>query len=410
MIIDLVKNDNIYEKDSTINSNDKKEINLNEIKTYLINEKLNIIKSENIELLTEEIKKYLYEKYYVKDEKTIIEVIDKIINKMFGYDILQKFIEDINVSDIRCIDYNHIYIKQKGKWIKIKESFNNEEEFLEYVRYVVLKNGSNINYDIPIVVLSDKKYNLRIEAGISPVNIKSANLVIRIHRINNNISLETLYLKDNMLNLSIYKFLNNIIRNNSNIVISGKGGSGKTTLLKSLIEKIPEEISITSNEETAELFLKNRNIIQREIVTGRGKYDVDLEKLMKQSLVMSNDMIIVGELKGAEALMFFESISTGHRGFATVHSNSASATLDRLITLVKRDTRASTYTEEFISRMLADGIDYIIHMKDYKINEIMQIQYDYDKNKIISKIIYKFKYINEFNLNNIPVYKEEIDE
>ena len=409
MIIDLVKKENNYEKDSTINNNDKKQINLNEIKNYLINEKLNIIKSENIELLTEEIKKYLYEKYYVKDEKTVKEVVDNIINKMFGYDILQKFIEDVNVSDIRCVDYNQIYIKQKGKWIKTKESFSNETEYLEYVRYVVLKNGSNINYDIPIIVLSDKKYNLRIEAGINPVNIKSANLIIRIHRVNNNISLESLYLKDNMLNLNIYKFLNNIIRNNSNIVISGKGGSGKTTLLKSLIEKIPEETSITSNEETAELFLKNRNIIQREIVTGRGKYDVDLEKLMKQSLVMSNDMIIVGELKGAEALLFFDSISTGHRGFATVHSNSASATLDRLITLVKRDSRASTYTEEFISRMLADGIDYIIHMKDYKINEIMKIEYNYDKCKIISKIIYKLNYVDEFNLKDIPVYKEELD-
>ena len=407
MIIDLVKKELKNEKSNVINSESKKEVDLEEIKIYLINEKLNIIKSENIELLTNEIKRYIYDNYYIKEENKIEEIINKLINKMFGYDILQKYINKEDVSDIRVVSYNNIYIKEKGVWYKAKESFKNPKEYLEYVRYVVLKNGGNINYDIPIIVISDKKYNLRIEAGISPVNLKDPNLVIRIHRQNKGLDLESLFLKYNMFNPNIYEFLNKIITDNNSIVISGKGGSGKTTLLKALIDKIPKETSITSNEETAELFLKQRNIIQREIVSGRGDYDISLEKLMKQSLVMSNDIIIVGELKGAEALMFFDSISTGHIGFATVHSNNANSTIDRLVTLVKRDERANTYSENFISRMLADGINYIIHMKDYKINEIMQVEYDYEKEKILTKLIYKLKYIDKYGFNKIPEYEEQ---
>ena len=406
MIIDLVKKVEETNKNININLESKENIKIEDIKTYLINEKIDILKSENIELLTNEIKKYLYEKYFLKEEEKVKEIISKLINKMFGYDILQKYIEEKDITDIRVVSFNQIYIKNKGKWIKTKESFKDEQEYIEYIRFIVLKNGGNINYDIPIITISDKKYNLRIEAGISPVNVTSPNLVIRIHRNNKDLSLEELYVKDCMFDNNIYYLLNNII-NNNNIVIAGKGGSGKTTLLKCLIDKIPKEVSITSNEETAELFISNRNMIQREIVTGREIYNVDLEKLMKQSLVMSNDMIIVGELKGKETMMFFDSISTGHVGMATVHSNSASSTLDRLVTLVKRDERASKYSEEFIARMLADGIDYIIYMKDYKIEEILKIEYDYLTEKISKNRLYKIKCVNKYNLDNVYEYEEK---
>jgi pilus assembly protein CpaF len=87
-----------------------------------------------------------------------------------------------------------------------------------------------------------------------------------------------------------------------NIIICGEGGSGKTTLLKALIARIPEEIAITTNEETAELYLEGRNVIQRECILNRNEdKNIDLELLSKHSLVMSNDVIIIGELKGAEA-------------------------------------------------------------------------------------------------------------
>jgi lipoate-protein ligase A len=94
--------------------------------------------------------------------------------------------------------------------------------------------------------------------------------------------------------------------------------------------------------------------------------NVDLEQLSRHSLVMSNDVIIIGELKGREANSFFDSISTGHTGLATVHADSVRNTIDRLITLIKKDVKAQYYTEEFLRRFLSSSVDYIIFMKDFK--------------------------------------------
>ncbi|MEG1363700.1 MAG: ATPase, T2SS/T4P/T4SS family, partial [Clostridia bacterium] len=231
-----------------------------------------------------------YNKVCNNDDKIITDVI----NKMFGYDILQIYIDDIDVTDIRVTSYKDIYIKKKGEWIKENISFKDENEFYEYVRYCVLKNNGNINYDTPIIILSDKKYNLRIEAGILPVNINSPNIVIRVHRHNKNNTLESLFLKDDMLDADMYKFLIKCINDKKNIVLSGKGGSGKTTLLRALIDKLPQNIPITTNEETAELYLTNRNVIQREVISSRDNdKNITLELLTKHSLVMSNDIIII---------------------------------------------------------------------------------------------------------------------
>lgn len=415
MIINIAENikinkDKHYTKESKYSEEIKnKQVDLDEIKEYLINEKINIIKIENKELLSSEIRKHLYNKYLIQDENKINDIINKIIDKMFGYDILQKYIDDGKTTDIRVVDFNQIYIKEKGLWHKEEGAFKDSKEYLEYIRYVVLKNGGKINYETPIITISDKKYNLRIEAGIDPVNTISPNLVIRIHRNNEFLTLEELCFKDLMFNQEIYNFLKEIIVNQKNIVISGKGGSGKTTLMKCLIEKYPKEVSITCNEETSELYLKNRNVIQREILNDRDKNNISLETLMKQSLVMSNDVIVVGELKGSETMMFFDSIGTGHTGIATVHANSADSSLDRLVTLVKRDERASKYTEDFIMRMLADGIDYIIYMKSYKIQEILKVEYDYKKEKIIKKSIFKIKEIKSEKFGNIFEYEVNKD-
>lgn len=409
MLINIAENIKLKSNNGEYREN-KKELDLDKIKEYLINEKLYIIKTENKELLNSEIQKHLYDNYFIQDENIVKDTINKIIDKMFGYDILQKYIDDEKTTDIRVVSYNQIYTKSMGLWKKQIESFKDKDQYLEYVRYVILKNGGKINYETPIITISDKKYNLRIEAGIEPVNTMDPNLVIRIHRNNKKLTLEELCIRDNMFSLEVYTFLNKIMREQKNIVISGKGGSGKTTLLKCLIEKYPIETSITCNEETSELYLTGRNVIQREILSDRDKNNITLEMLMKQSLVMSNDVIIVGELKGSETMMFFDSIGTGHTGIATVHANNADSSLDRLVTLVKRDERASKYTEEFIMRMLADGIDYIIYMKNYKIEEILKIEYDYKKEKMKKKSIFKLKQINSKKYKNIFEYEVSKDE
>lgn len=363
-----------------------------EIINKLIENEKELIEKNDQAKMEEKITSRLYNEYYLNDSMRIIDIKKQVIDKIYGYGILQKYIDDQQVSDIRVVSYNLIYVKELGKWKKVDELFESKEELEEYIRFCALKNSANINFDIPIAIFSDRKNSLRIEAGIEPANIMGPNIVIRIHRKNIVSSLEKLYVEYNMLDRQAYEILKYKIGNMKNIILCGKGGSGKTTLLKTLISRIPKEVAITTNEETAELYLKERNVIQRECITNRSdNKNIDLEKLSKHALVMSNDVIIIGELKGAEANSFFDSISTGHTGLATLHADGVRNTIDRLITLIKKDIKAQYYTEEFLRRLLASSIDYIIFLKNFKVNEISQISLDINENSIKYNALYKAK-------------------
>ena len=347
--------------------------------------------------------------------------ISAILNRLFGYHILQKYIEDKEVTDIRATNYNNIFVKRCGVWESTPEAFLNELDYTNFVRYCVLRNGGKVTNESPIVTLSDKKNNLRIEAGIEPVNVIAPSLVIRIHRPDGISKLEDLSSDDiQMLNPEIQEFLHKAMIAGLNIVISGKGGSGKTTLMRTLINKIPENLSITSCEETAELYSTHPNIIQREILRDREKdKNVTLADLTSHALVMSNDCIVVGELKGEEAMSFFDAISTGHRGYATVHSDSSKSTADRLVTLMKRDTKAQMYSDKYLRKLLATSLDLVIYMSNFKVQEITEVLYDKETDDISYNPLYEFKVeryekgksIGKFKKLNKPTnkIKEKID-
>ncbi len=312
-------------------------------------------------------------------------------------------------------------LKGSGKWAKVKDKFINETDFLNFVRYCVLKNGGKITNETPIVTCSDRKNNLRIEAGIEPVNVGCPSLVIRIHRPNGINKLEDLQNENiEMINKDIYEFLTKAIISGCNIVISGKGGSGKTTLMRNIINKIPSNLSITSCEETAELYSTHPNIIQREILSNRNKdKNITLAMLTSHSLVMSNDVIVIGELKGEEAMVFFDAISTGHRGYATVHSDSSKTTIDRLVTLMKREAKAQMYTDKYLRKLLGYSIDIIIYMNNFKVQEITEVSVNQDTDDIEYNPLFEFKLdkyengksIGKFKKNNSPKWrvKSKID-
>lgn len=380
---------NIKEKETTKKTNVQI---IKELTSILIKERKDLMESQDEIKMEDEIISRLYNTYHLNDTKVVEIIKNEIMDKIYGYGILQKYIDNENISDIRVVAFNVIYIKEKGVWKKIDECFESKQELEEYVRFCALKNNSNINYENPIGIFSDRKNSLRIEAGIEPANVMGPSLVIRIHRKGVVANLEKLYVEYNMLDKNSYKIIKNEINNMKNIILCGKGGSGKTTLLKALINRIPNEIAITTNEETAELYLEDRNVIQRECILNRTENKrVDLEQLSRHSLVMSNDVIIIGELKGAEANSFFDSISTGHTGLATVHADSVRNTIDRLITLIKKDTKAQYYTEPFLRRFLSSSIDYIIFMKNFKVNEISKIVLNEETEKIEYSTLYKLK-------------------
>jgi pilus assembly protein CpaF len=357
---------------------------INNYSDYLSDIEINKSAVENI------VREKVYKEYAnMNTESTIKQIIDRL----FGYHILQKFIDNKEISDIRVTRFDNILIKKKGLWEKTNESFDNEEDYLNFVRYCVLINKGKITNELPIVIVSDRKNNLRIEAGIEPVNICSPNLVIRIHRPENLQTLEKLLISEiQMIDIEMYKFLSKAIVAGCNIIISGKGGSGKTTLMRNLINKIPDNLAVTTNEETAELYSTHPNVIQREILKNRNENkNINLATLTAHSLVMSNDVVVIGELKGEEAMVFFDAVATGHRGYATVHSDSSISTADRLVTLMKRDIKAQSYSDKYLRKLLSMSVDVIVFMKNFKVQEITEILYDPIKDDIEYNPLFEFK-------------------
>ena len=390
MLINPLKND-VTNYEANNKSMGKREV-INDIIGFLINNYSEYLSDVDVnrKFVENLVKEKVYSDYA---DMNTDSTINDILNRLFGYHILQKYIDDQDVSDIRVTRFDNIIIKKKGIWKTTGDTFYNEEEFLNFVRYCVLKNNGKITTETPIVIVSDRKNNLRIEAGIEPVNISSPNLVIRIHRPENIKTMEELFTTDiEMFNLEIYKFLINAIKAGGNIIISGKGGSGKTTLMRNLINKIPEDLSITSNEETAELYSSHPNIIQREILKNRNdNKNITLAQLTAHSLVMSNDVVVIGELKGEEAMVFFDAVSTGHRGYATVHSDSSLNTIDRLVTLMKRDSKAQSYTDKYLRKLLSMSVDLVIFMKNFKIHEISEVMYNKETDDVEYNTLFKFE-------------------
>lgn len=401
--LDVKKNEN-FEK--SISNNDV----VSDIISFLIKNHSDYL--SEIEINKKMVENIVREKVYKEYSNMNTEsTIKNILDRLFGYYILQKYIDDKTVSDIRVTKFDNIVIKKNGKWEKTKDTFLNEDDFINFVRYCVLKNRGKITNENPVVTVSDRINNLRIEAGIEPVNIKSPSLVIRIHRLENTKTLEEMFVSDiEMLDINMYKFLTKAIVAGCNIIISGKGGSGKTTLMRNLINRIPENLSITSNEETSELYSTHPNIIQREILKNRNEdKNITLATLTSHSLVMSNDVIVIGELKGEEAMVFFDAISTGHRGYATVHADSSITTLDRLITLMKRDSKAQMYTDKYLKKLLSMSIDIVIYMKNFKIHEISEIIYNKEVDDVEYNPLFIYdveKYVNGRSIGNFKVLNE----
>ncbi|MBQ8299374.1 MAG: CpaF family protein [Clostridia bacterium] len=404
MLINPLKSENAGNK--TTQDVSKKEV-VSEIISFLINNYSEYL--SDVDLNRKFVENIVKEKVYSDySNMNTDSTINDILNRLFGYHILQKYIDDTRVSDIRVTRYDNIIIKKNGTWEKTNESFDNEEDFLNFVRYCVLKNHGKITTETPIVVVSDRKNNLRIEAGIEPVNVVSPNLVIRIHRPENLQTLEELCMTEiEMFDFQIYCFLIKAIKAGGNIIISGKGGSGKTTLMRNLINRIPENLSITSNEETAELYSTHPNIIQREILNNRSEdKNVTLAKLTAHSLVMSNDVVVIGELKGEEAMVFLDAVSTGHRGYATVHSDSSLNTIDRLVTLMKRDAKAQSYSDKYLRKLLAMSIDVVIFMKNFKVHEISEVIYNRETDDVEYNPLFEFEVEKYENNKSIGKFKK----
>ena len=297
---------------------------------YLLNEKT----LQNDGFLRQKIQTIIKEEEFIFPENTTNKIIASVIYRIKGFGPLQDLINDEEVSEIMVNGIDNIFIEKNGILEKTNLSFSSEEELLNVINKIVSPIGRRIDEGSPMVDarLPDGS---RVNAIIPPLSLVGPSLTIRKFS-KDPFSLEDL-LQMNSLDEQTRKFLIDSINNKDNIIISGGTGTGKTSLLNALAQKIDPFQRIITIEDSAELQLQHPHLISLESRPANieGKGEITIRELVKNSLRMRPDRIIVGEIRGAEAIDMLQAMNTGHQGsITTVHANAPLEALLRLETMV----------------------------------------------------------------------------
>jgi pilus assembly protein CpaF len=297
---------------------------------YLLNEKT----LQSDDFLKQRINKIIKEEEFVFPKNTITKLTNGVIYRIKGFGPLQNLINDKTISEIMVNGINNIFVEKNGVLEKTNLSFSSEEELLNVINKIVSPIGRRIDESSPMVDarLPDGS---RVNAIIPPLSLIGPTLTIRKFS-KNPFSLDDL-IKMNSLDEQTKQFLTESIKRKDNIIISGGTGTGKTSLLNALAQHINTSQRIITIEDSAELQLEHPHLISLESRPANieGKGEISIRKLVKNSLRMRPDRIIVGEIRGAEAIDMLQAMNTGHQGsITTVHANAPLEALLRLETMV----------------------------------------------------------------------------
>lgn len=249
---------------------------------------------------------------------------------------IRKFLNDISVTEIMVNRWDKVFIERKGIIEETEGKFDNLEHYTRFVQALAVSVGRELNRRNPFLdaKLSDGS---RINIVAPPIAVESPSVTIRkfspamIHY--NNLILHGAF------DEKVLYFLNQAVLARQNIVVSGGTGSGKTTLLNLMSQFIPLKERIVTIEDTCELQLSVKNIVKLECRSSVGDVQFDMKDLLKNALRMRPDRIIIGEVRGPEAMDMLIAMNTGHDGsMSTLHANSAPDALRRIEAMVLRGT------------------------------------------------------------------------
>lgn len=339
---------------------------------------------EIIDLIMEE---ELKEKYLTIKER--IKIHKEVFNSIKGLGILEDLLEMDEVTEIMINGRNHIFIEKAGRIIPYDDSIESEERLQDIIQQIVAKTNRRVNESNPIVDtrLEDGS---RVNVVLPPVALDGAVITIRKFA-KEKITINQL-IKWGTLTREVSDLLEKLVVAGYNIFVSGGTGSGKTTFLNVLSNFIPNDQRVVTIEDSAELQLKSvDNIVRLEArqANSQGENEITIRDLIKTSLRMRPDRIIVGEVRGAEALDMVQSLNTGHDGsMSTGHGNSPKDMLARLETMV---LMGADIPLNAIRSQLAAGIDIMVHLarmpdKTRKVIEINEIQEFKDNQIILNKL------------------------
>jgi pilus assembly protein CpaF len=288
------------------------------------------------------------------------EIINNVLNNILGYGPIQSFLDDPTVTEVMVNNPETIYIEREGRLFPTERRFLDERHLLRIIDKIVSRVGRRIDEASPMVDarLPDGS---RVNAIVAPLAINGPMLTIR------KFATEP-YGADDLIafgtmNEHLAQFLDAAVRGRLNILISGGTGTGKTTLLNVVSQYIPDNERIITVEDAAELQLHQSHVLRLESrppnIEGTGQ--VAIRDLVRNTLRMRPDRIIVGEVRGGEALDMLQAMNTGHDGsLSTVHSNSPRDALSRVETMVLM--AGFDLPMRAIREQAASAFDLLVHL------------------------------------------------
>lgn len=303
----------------------------------------------------------------IAEESTPLSALERdslivdIMHETFGLGPIEPLLSDPDISDILINRYNQVYIEKFGKLHKVDMTFRDDSHLLQIIDRIVSKIGRRVDESSPYVDarLPDGS---RVNAIIPPLALDGPVLSIR------RFGVDPLKMSDILafgsLTHNMSKILEGCVKSRLNILVSGGTGTGKTTLLNILSEFIPNDERIVTIEDSAELQLKQEHVVRLETRPPNieGKGEVTQRDLVRNTLRMRPDRIIVGEVRSGEALDMLQAMNTGHDGsISTIHANTARDALSRLETMVLM--AGMDLPERAIREQVASAINVIVHLQ-----------------------------------------------
>lgn len=323
-----------------------------------------------------------------------ISIVQQVYSSIRGFGLLDSIISDDDITEVMINGPEHVFIEKEGHLQKLDKQFESQRKLEDVIQRIVGLAGREVNQANPIcdTRLPDGS---RVNVVLPPIALCGPTLTIRKFS-KTPMTMEKL-IEYGSLTKEIADILKLFVRAKYNIFISGGTGSGKTTFLNALSDFIPKDERIITIEDSAELQITGiENLVSMETrnANASGSGEITIRDLIKTSLRMRPERIIVGECRGGEALDMLQAMNTGHDGsLSTGHANSTEDMLSRLETMVLQG--AVGLPLEAIQQQIASAVDIIIHLsrlrdKSRKTMEITEVV-GYENGKIILNPLYVFQ-------------------
>ena len=361
----------------------------------LLMERLDLARELSDEEILEEIDDLILGRMreYCLSLKEKVQLRQELFHSVRKLDVLQELIEDETVTEIMVNGPDAIFVERAGKLTKWDKTFTSGEKLEDVIQQIVGKCNRVVNESMPIV---DARLDngARVNAVIRPVALNGPILTIRRFP-DTPITMEKLIALGSLPS-ECAKFLAALVRARYSMVIGGGTGSGKTTFLGALSNYIPPDERLITIEDNAELKIQGiANLVRLEakMANMEGAASITIRDLIKTALRMRPDRIIVGEVRGGEAVDMLQALNTGHDGsLSTAHANSASDMLSRLETMTLMGVDLPL---EAIRRQIASGVDILIHLgrmrdKSRKVLEITEIC-GFENHEIKTRTLYRWQ-------------------